>query len=410
MIEWGTQHWKLQESFPVPLVPKWLRTLEFVQTTTPVRGELPLVPPGTHYEDIRVRCPAVWAWMAVLLQFWQDHMTHHLYGGHFHQVSDLANTLIWDINVWMPHSTRFRWSYMATHAFLWLDIWDQFAEEHLEEREAQKFLAVALNDLKRDTEAVYRTCVIKRQDDKACADSKEAAAQELLPEQQAAHAERQASTVPTKVNVSSTSTGVPLYPNWVVRSKTKPTGCNAPRLYWAPKEGTGNGLTLEEELDAASVFDPLKPDSQSSQLDAQDSSTSDSALGAEWPNTLPHYSDMSATVPPFDLAQLGILPKMLPVTEWENEFLNLMPGSPIRHSAPPGLSQSQNRSERSSYSGGPMSIGSPAGATSLTRALQVRTCPATPAIFSSRRELPAQDVEEEMDTTEDDAEEDKDED
>ena len=23
-IEWGTQHWKLQESFPVPLVPKWL--------------------------------------------------------------------------------------------------------------------------------------------------------------------------------------------------------------------------------------------------------------------------------------------------------------------------------------------------------------------------------------------------
>ena len=26
-IEWGTQHWKLQESFPVPLVPKWLCTL-----------------------------------------------------------------------------------------------------------------------------------------------------------------------------------------------------------------------------------------------------------------------------------------------------------------------------------------------------------------------------------------------
>ena len=51
-IEWGTQHWKLQESFPVPLVPKWLRTLEYVQTTMPMQGELPLVPPGTHYEDI----------------------------------------------------------------------------------------------------------------------------------------------------------------------------------------------------------------------------------------------------------------------------------------------------------------------------------------------------------------------
>ena len=70
-IEWGTQHWKLQESFPVPLVPKWLCTLEYVQTMTPMQGELPLVPPGAHYKDIHVRCPAVWAWMAVLLQFWQ---------------------------------------------------------------------------------------------------------------------------------------------------------------------------------------------------------------------------------------------------------------------------------------------------------------------------------------------------
>ena len=105
IIEWGTQHWKLQESFLVPVVPKWLCTLEFVQTTMPVQGELPLVPPGAHYEDIRVRCPAVWAWMAMLLQFWQDHMTHHLFGGRFRQASNLANTLIRDINVWMPHST-----------------------------------------------------------------------------------------------------------------------------------------------------------------------------------------------------------------------------------------------------------------------------------------------------------------
>ena len=29
-IEWGTQHWKLQESFPVPPVPRWLRMLELI--------------------------------------------------------------------------------------------------------------------------------------------------------------------------------------------------------------------------------------------------------------------------------------------------------------------------------------------------------------------------------------------
>ena len=51
-IEWGTQHWKLQESFPVPYVPRWLRTPELMQTTTPLRGELLLIPSGAHLEDI----------------------------------------------------------------------------------------------------------------------------------------------------------------------------------------------------------------------------------------------------------------------------------------------------------------------------------------------------------------------
>ena len=143
-IEWGTQHWKLQESFPVPLVPKWLHMLEHMP-------ELRLVPLGAHYKDISMCCPAVWAWMAVLLQFWQDHMTRHLYGGRFPQASELAITLIQDINVWMRHSMQFGWNYVATHASLWLDIRDQFTEEHLEEWEAQKFRAAALNDLERDT-------------------------------------------------------------------------------------------------------------------------------------------------------------------------------------------------------------------------------------------------------------------
>ena len=92
--------------------------------------------------------------------------------------------------------------------------------------------------------------------------------------------------------------------------------------------------------------------------------TTDSS-GVEGPRTPLHYSDVSLTVPPFNLAQLGILPKMLPVTEQENDLLNMAPGSPIKHVAPPGLSQSHNRSERSSYSRSPMSIGSPVGMSSL---------------------------------------------
>ena len=39
-IEWGTQHWKLQEPFPIPPVPKWPCTPEMMQTTMLLRGEL----------------------------------------------------------------------------------------------------------------------------------------------------------------------------------------------------------------------------------------------------------------------------------------------------------------------------------------------------------------------------------
>ena len=168
-----------------------------------------------------------------------------------------------------------------------------------------------------------------------------------------------------------------------------------------PKEDAGDGLTLEEELDAASVFNPLKPDSQLSQPDTQGCSALDSTLGVEGLRTLLHYSKAPALIPPFDLAQVGILPKMSPITDRENELLNLAPGSPITRTTPPGLNQDRNRSERSSYSRSPMSLGSPAGTVSLTLALRVRT---------RRRKPPAHNVEEEMDAAEDDAEEEKDED
>ena len=355
IIEWGTQHWHLQESFLVPVVPKWLCTIEYVQTATPVHGEMPLAPAGTHYEDIRICCPVVWSWMAVLLQFWQDHMTAHLSGGCFCQMSDLACTIIGDINVWMPHCTRFSWSYVARHAVLWFDIRDQFSEEHLEEWETQKYRTTGLNDLEHETEVVHQDRIISRQDTKERTDSKEAAAQELPLDQCTDRAERQACITPTKVDVdvSSTNARVPLYPNWVVRSKTKPTGQDAPTRYRVPKEDVARTLPLAEELDEASVLDPLQSESQSSQPDTADRS------GAEGPRTPPHYSNVSSTIPPFDLTQLGILPKMSPVTEQENDLLNMAPRSPIRRAALPGLSQTCNRSECSSYSRSPMSIGSP---------------------------------------------------
>ena len=165
-IEWGTQHWKLQESFLVPYVLRWLWMPELMQTMTPLRGELSLIPSGTHPEYIRICSPATWVWIAILLQYWQDHMSRQLYRGHFQQASDLANTLICDINPWLPHSVRFGWNYVAAHATLWLDMRDQFADKHHTEWEGQKLLMHSLNDLECNTEVVYQKCLMKRKNDK----------------------------------------------------------------------------------------------------------------------------------------------------------------------------------------------------------------------------------------------------
>ena len=258
IIEWGTQHWKLQETFPVPVIPRWLLTPEFTQTMTLLRGELPLMPTGGHFEDIHMHCPAMWSWMDVLLQYWQDHMTPYLYRGRFRCISDLAATIIWDINPWLLHQVRFGWGYVAMNATLWIDLRDHFTMEHQEEWAEQKEQECALNDLERDTEVVYRARIIRRQEDKLVVDSKEAAVKDLPPERRVAPAERQAGATPRKDGVSSTSMSTTLYPDWVLSQADKCMSPDTPQPYWSPREGTGGRLTLEEELDASSVFDPLQ--------------------------------------------------------------------------------------------------------------------------------------------------------
>ena len=95
--------------------------------------------------------------------------------GQFCRISDLSATVIRDINLWLPHQAHFGWGYVAMNATLWIDLRDHFAMEHQEEWTEQKEQECALNDLERDTEVVYRARIIRRQEDKLIADSKEAA-------------------------------------------------------------------------------------------------------------------------------------------------------------------------------------------------------------------------------------------
>ena len=71
--------------------------------------------------------------MAVLLQYWQDHICKSLYGRQVRPISELAKVLLRDINSWLPHKLRFGWNYIVDHAMLWLNIREQFVEEHFQE-------------------------------------------------------------------------------------------------------------------------------------------------------------------------------------------------------------------------------------------------------------------------------------
>ena len=126
--------------------------------------------------------------------------------------------------------------------------------------------------------------------------------------------------MPRKDGVSSTSMSATLYPDWVLSWAGRRTSPDIPQPYRMPREDASRHLTLEEELDASSMFDPL----QLSQ-------------GAEGPWMPPHYSETPTHIPQFDIAKVGVLPKMSPITDQENAHLNLAPGSPVTCATPPGL-------------------------------------------------------------------------
>ena len=69
--------------------------------------------------------------------------------------------------------------------------------------------------------------------------------------------------------MSSTNAGVPLYPNWVIRSNTKSTGHDAPNVTGCLKKAPGVASRWMKELDADSMLDPLQLAFQSSQPDSQ---------------------------------------------------------------------------------------------------------------------------------------------
>ena len=135
------------------------------------------------------------------------------------------------------------------------------------------------------------------------------------------------------------------------------------------------------------MFDPLFGlGSQSSQPSGSQSNASlDTTTGVAGPKTPPHFSDTSPTIPPFDLALLGLPAPMSPVTAGENALLGLAPGLPVKSSVPPGIGHGARLSGWSSCSDSPMSLGSPAVTSSLALALKVCARVPMPALLDDTK-------------------------
>ena len=102
-------------------------------------------------------------------------------------------------------------------------------DKHHVEWEGQKLLMRSLNYLERNTEVVYRERLVKRENDRLAADSREAAAKELPPDRQVGRAERQAGAMPVNLDIASSSSQADLYPNWIRAPVTRPWGSNQPK-------------------------------------------------------------------------------------------------------------------------------------------------------------------------------------
>ena len=106
------------------------------------------------------------------------------------------------------------------------------------------------------------------------------------------------------------------------RQDTKPSKTDRARPYKMPKDEKVEKLSLEEELDADSVFDPLAPSSQSS-------TAPDSQQESAGPKTPLHFSEGPMTIPPFYLSLLNMPAKdtaLSPVPEQDATLLGLAPG------------------------------------------------------------------------------------
>ena len=124
IFDWASKYFKLGGDYPVPKLPGWLTTFINVTSLSRFPDGLPPLPikrTAMNYQNIAIRSPGTWQWMADLLQYWSDVSNTKTQGGLSRTQSALVEKLMEVVNPHFPTvKERITWESVTFGTFHWL--------------------------------------------------------------------------------------------------------------------------------------------------------------------------------------------------------------------------------------------------------------------------------------------------
>ena len=113
IFDWAYKFYKVGGEYPVPKLPSWLTTYIHVNSIPRFPEGLPDLPrqrTAMRIDEPAIRSPAIWQWMADLLQYWSDVSNTKTPGGLFRTQSTLVERLMDTVNPWFSEKHRVTWA------------------------------------------------------------------------------------------------------------------------------------------------------------------------------------------------------------------------------------------------------------------------------------------------------------
>ena len=247
IFDWAGKYFRLGGEYPVPKLPGWLTTFISVTSMSRFPGGLPPLPTkptAMNFNNVAIRSPGTWQWMANLLQYWSDVSNTKTQGGLSRMQSTLVEKLMEVINPHFPAvKEQITWDSLAFRTFHWLKSRTAHTEKEKANYERQlKNRREELNDLEMATQRLWQDWMRADELNQKRQQAKRAASRELPPERRAAQLEREKQAKITGLQTPTQTED--RYPGWVLEVRKK-SGADTPTPYQTPGD-LKRGMTTDE--------------------------------------------------------------------------------------------------------------------------------------------------------------------